>query len=85
MSREDLKANTVNDPKFWLGLFSFLIMYASTLIYLGRLEEQLKNLEGIRDRVIRTETRVDNLDARVHTIETSTSIGSNRELYRTKP
>jgi hypothetical protein len=83
--KEQFKETTVRDPKFWLGLASFLFMYATTLIYLGQFKEQLKNLEGVRDRVIKTETRVDSLDARVHTIESYTGVGSNRELLKQQP
>jgi len=86
--KEQFKLDTVKDPKFWFG---FLGMILSTMALYGklsagqaRIEEKLSNLEGIRDRVIRTEGRVDAVEQRVNSMEKK-GIGSVRELYRTQP
>ncbi len=73
MSRDQLKANTVNDPKFYIGVVAFLLsagaMVASVAVAYSRLNTKLDNLDGVRDRVIKVETKVDNQEARISSLE----------------
>ncbi len=62
------------DRNFWLGLLAFAVSTGLTLggmaVAYGKLSAKIDNLDGVRDRVIKIETRQDGFDAHLNLNET---------------
>ena len=88
MSREELKFNIYN-MRYWLGhattILGLLTILWRMAINQGHVEEQLKTLGNIPERMAHVETRVDGLEGRVKTIESYPGVRPNRELWKQQP
>jgi len=85
MSKQELREQTVGDPKFWLGIAAFVLSSVTVIVTIsvtyGRLAEKVDRIGDaipeLVDRVQKLERRVDVLDSKQHS-----KLGDNRELWK---